>query len=189
MFHLSQIIFVGWAIFWLYWLISAFGTKKNSVPRLQRFVGVRLVMFVLILLLLRISLSHIDSTKSLLVSNRNYFFLSIGFVIFLLGLILAIWARSHLGKNWGMPMSLKQDPELVTTGPYRFIRHPIYTGLLLAILGSSLTNSIDWLIIFVIAGVYFIYSASVEEKIMQAQYPDKYPTYKTKTKMLIPFVL
>ena len=58
--------------------------------------------------------------------------------MFASGIGLAIWARIHLGRNWGMPTSQKADPELVTTGPYRFVRHPIYTGLLVALLGTAL---------------------------------------------------
>jgi protein-S-isoprenylcysteine O-methyltransferase Ste14 len=85
-------------------------------------------------------------------------------------------------------MTQKQDPELVTSGPYRYIRHPIYTGILLAALGSSISVSIFWLVFFVISGVYFIYSANVEEKLMMKEFPKTYPTYKAKTKMLIPFI-
>ena len=112
----------------------------------------------------------------------------IGFVLFLAGLALAIWARLHLGKNWGMPMTKKQNPELVVSGPYSFIRHPIYTGLLLAILGSALTVNGYFLVLLVLISAYFIYSATVEEKIMAAEFPKTYPDYKKKTKMLLPFV-
>jgi protein-S-isoprenylcysteine O-methyltransferase Ste14 len=56
-------------------------------------------------------------------------------ILFLSGLGLAAWARIYLGRNWGMPMTQqKNEPEIVTSGPYRFARHPIYSGLLLAIL-------------------------------------------------------
>lgn len=85
-------------------------------------------------------------------------------------------------------MAQKQSPELVTTGPYRYIRHPIYTGILLAILGSILAGAMYWFIFFVIAAPYFIYSALVEEKLMLKQFPKTFPQYKSKTKMLIPFV-
>jgi protein-S-isoprenylcysteine O-methyltransferase Ste14 len=114
--------------------------------------------------------------------------MGIGILLFLSGLALAIWARLYLGRNWGMPMSLKQDPELITSGPYHFIRHPIYAGILLALLGSALGGSVYWLIILIVMCTYFIYSATVEEKIMLNQFPKIYSTYKKQTKMLIPFV-
>jgi len=60
----------------------------------------------------------------------------VGVALCALGIGLAIWARTYLGRNWGMPMSRKENPELVTSGPYAYVRHPIYTGLLIAMLGS-----------------------------------------------------
>ncbi len=56
----------------------------------------------------------------------------LGAALFLGGLGPAIWARLHLGRNWGMPQTLKSEPELITSGPYRLLRHPIYTGILTA---------------------------------------------------------
>jgi protein-S-isoprenylcysteine O-methyltransferase Ste14 len=61
---------------------------------------------------------------------------AIGAVLFACGIALAVWARLHLGRNWGMPMTQRAEPELVTSGPYRFVRHPIYSGLLTAMLGD-----------------------------------------------------
>jgi protein-S-isoprenylcysteine O-methyltransferase Ste14 len=61
---------------------------------------------------------------------------AIGALVFACGIALAVWARLHLGRNWGMPMTQRAEPELVTSGPYRFVRHPIYTGLLTALLGT-----------------------------------------------------
>jgi protein-S-isoprenylcysteine O-methyltransferase Ste14 len=87
-----------------------------------------------------------------------------------------------------MPMTQKVDPELVTSGPYKYIRHPIYSGILLAAIGSVLGSGEYWLLFIIFAGPYFIYSATVEEKLMAKQFPAVYPSYKSKTKMLIPFV-
>ena len=98
-------------------------------------------------------------------------------------------ARIYLGTNWGMPMTQKAEPELVTTGPYRFVRHPIYSGLLLAIVGTALASNLYWLIGLLVVGAYFIYSATVEERNMSSTFPDVYPGYREHTKMLIPFVL
>ena len=112
----------------------------------------------------------------------------IGLALFVLGLALAVWARVYLGRNWGMPMSQKADPELVTTGPYRSIRHPIYSGIILAMIGTAMAVSLYWLVAVVLLGAYFIYSATVEERFMGGRFPDSYPEYKRSTKMLIPFI-
>jgi protein-S-isoprenylcysteine O-methyltransferase Ste14 len=113
---------------------------------------------------------------------------AVGAVLFVLGLGVAVWARRHLGRNWGTPMSHKADPDLVTSGPYRRVRHPIYSGLLLAMVGTAVAVIWYWIIVVVIAGVYFVYSAEQEERYMASQFPDVYPEYKRSTKMLIPFV-
>ena len=114
---------------------------------------------------------------------------AIGAVLFVSGLALAVWARVHLGRNWGMPMTQRAEPELVTSGPYRFVRHPIYSGLILGILGTALATNLLGLIIAVVLTGYFYYSASVEEKNLIATFPTAYPAYRMATKMIIPFVL
>jgi protein-S-isoprenylcysteine O-methyltransferase Ste14 len=95
----------------------------------------------------------------------------------------------HIGRNWGTPMTQKNEPELVTSGPYRLVRHPIYSGIILAGIGTALGLSWFWLIAVVLAGVYFIYSATVEERYLTEQFPDEYPAYKRSTKMLVPYLL
>ena len=88
-----------------------------------------------------------------------------------------------------MPMSLKEGHELVTTGPYRYVRHPIYTGMLLAILGSALATTRAWLVVFVGMVIYCVYSAWTEERLTLQQFPEQYAQYKRRTKALIPFVV
>jgi protein-S-isoprenylcysteine O-methyltransferase Ste14 len=88
-----------------------------------------------------------------------------------------------------MPMTQKDEPELVTSGPYHFVRHPIYSGILLAILGTSLATNLYLLVGVLVIGIYFIYSAKVEERNMTTTFPNTYPSYRMRTKMLIPFVL
>jgi protein-S-isoprenylcysteine O-methyltransferase Ste14 len=114
---------------------------------------------------------------------------TVGLILFLSGLALAVWARIYLGRNWGMPMTQKDEPELVTSGPYRLVRHPIYSGILVAVLGTSLATDLYWLIAFAVMAAYFVYSSKVEERLLTASFPATYPSYRTKTKMLIPFVL
>jgi protein-S-isoprenylcysteine O-methyltransferase Ste14 len=123
---------VGWAAFWLYWLVAAFSMKRGRVP-LSR--------------------------------------------------------ELRIGRNWGTPMAQKDEPELVTNGPYRLVRHPIYSGILAAGAGTAVALSWLWLIAVALTGVYFIYSAMVEERYLTDRFPDTYPAYKRSTKLLLPFVL
>ncbi|HVO86737.1 MAG TPA: isoprenylcysteine carboxylmethyltransferase family protein [Candidatus Binatia bacterium] len=187
--HLTFIIAIGWIIFWIYWIVSARQSKIGTPTNIGQFFAVRLAIWPLAILLALVFNHLPDSLKNHYQNEiHNHAVMATGFLIFLLGFIIAIWARRHLGKNWGMPMTKKQAPELVTSGPYSYIRHPIYTGILLMVLGSFLIVNMYWLIVFIIASVYFIYSAFAEEKLMMQQFPKVYPSYKAKTKMLIPLV-
>jgi protein-S-isoprenylcysteine O-methyltransferase Ste14 len=111
-----------------------------------------------------------------------------GLALFAAGLAFAIWARVHIGRNWGTPMTQKNDPELVTSGPYRLVRHPIYSGILVASAGTAVALDWMWLVAVALACVYFVYSATVEERFLAGRFPDDYPAYKRSTKMLVPFV-
>jgi protein-S-isoprenylcysteine O-methyltransferase Ste14 len=85
-------------------------------------------------------------------------------------------------------MTQKDEPELVTSGPYRLVRHPIYSGILVAGVGTALALNWVWLAAVVLPAVFFIYSATVEERYLTEQFPDEYPAYKRSTKMLVPYV-
>jgi protein-S-isoprenylcysteine O-methyltransferase Ste14 len=175
------VIFVCWVAFWIYWLAAAVVVKEGH-SRSSRFFAIRVGALVLVLLLLHTRSFHGYTTTA------NPWLQGVGLAIFLFGLGLAIWARLYLGRNWGTPMSEKDDPELVTTGPYHSIRHPIYTGLLLGMIGTAIAVSAYWLVPAVLLGGYFIYSAFTEERIMTRTFPDAYPQYKRSTKMLVPFI-
>jgi protein-S-isoprenylcysteine O-methyltransferase Ste14 len=172
---------IGWAAFWVYWLVAAFSMKRGRVPW-ARELRIRFLIFVL-----AIALIHFGAFRGQGL-NTDPWRAGIGLVLFALGLGFAIWARVHIGRNWGTPMSQKDDPELVTSGPYALVRHPIYSGILFAGVGTAVALSWLWLIAVVLAGTYFIYSATVEERNMAQQFPETYPAYRRSTKMLVPFL-
>ena len=87
-----------------------------------------------------------------------------------------------------MPMTQKDNPDLVTTGPYHAIRHPIYTGIILGAVGTALATTLFGLIAAAVLAGFFIYSALNEERYLTERFPDAYPEYKRHSKMLIPFV-
>jgi len=186
-----EIIGALWLVFIVFWIVSAFGAKRNvSRVSWRRQAGLRLIVIALILLALRVPM-----VTDTLRHARPYFVtldprLGIaGTILCALGVGLAIWARVYLGRNWGLPMSRKAAPELVTSGPYAFVRHPIYAGIMLAMLGSAVAESILWVLPFLIATAYFIYSARSEERTMGQEFPEQYAAYRGRTKMLVPFVL
>ncbi len=175
------VIFAAWIAFWIYWLTAAIGVKAGQ-SRWGRCAGARVTIVLIVLLLLRLRVFKGNAVTS------NPWLQGAGLAIFLLGLALAVWARIYLGRNWGSPMSRKADPELVTSGPYQAIRHPIYSGIILAMAGTTVAVSLYWLIAVALLGAYFIYSAVMEERYLAGLFPGTYLDYKRSTKMLIPFV-
>ena len=105
-----------------------------------------------------------------------------------IGIGFAIWARVNLGRNWSSRPTVKEQHELVTTGPYAYVRHPIYSGIMLAALGTALVTSIFGIGVLVFISITFALRMHKEEKIMLELFPEQYPEYQKHTKRLVPFV-
>jgi protein-S-isoprenylcysteine O-methyltransferase Ste14 len=176
------ILVAGWVAFWIYWFVSAFSMKRGRVPW-SREIGIRAVIAVIVIVLVRSGALRHRGT------NAHLWLGAVGVVLFAVGLASAVWARVNIGRNWGMPMTEKADPELVATGPYGWVRHPIYSGILIAVLGTAVAISWVWLTAFVLAGSYFVYSAVTEERFLIRTLPDTYPEYRRSTKMFLPFII
>ncbi len=180
------LILLFWFIIFVYWFVSSFGVKKNHGGYMHTLL-IRILIIASVVFLSRSQL--FDQLQT----NSNTSFVDpgwkvIGVIICGLGIAFAIWARRSLGANWGMPMSVKENPDLITTGPYRYVRHPIYTGVLCAMAGSAIVGGLVWLVPLVIFCGYFYYSATTEEKLMLQQFPKQYSLYMKHAKMLIPFL-
>ena len=186
----SRLINALWLVLFAYWMVAAIGAKRNVGTSLRwKENGLRLSVIVLVLLALRMIPVVRQSLRSAQAYMAgNLLIGAIGVVFCALGIGLALWARVHLGRNWGMPMSTKENPELVTTGPYEFVRHPIYAGILLAMFGSTLGKNVFWVLPLVLFGGYFVYSARREEEFMIKQFPEQYPAYMHRTNMLPPCI-
>lgn len=177
----AYVILAAWPAFWIYWLVIARGVKAGQ-SRSGSLIAIRVGIVLVVLLVVRGRALRMHEV------TNDPWLQGIGLALFVLGLALAIWARRYLGRNWGAPMSRKEDPELVMTGPYHSIRHPIYAGIILAWIGTAIAVSFYWLVAAALFGAYFIYSAFMEERLMEGLFPDTYPAYKRSTKMLVPFI-
>jgi protein-S-isoprenylcysteine O-methyltransferase Ste14 len=184
-----------WVAFLLVWLVLAlFNKKANPDAPWRMAFGVRLGVVIVALVLVLSSRGQaapgvLTFMGRVLAIHAGIAGQWLGLGLCLAGFGFAIWARLHLGRNWGMPMSLRQGHELVTSGPYAYVRHPIYTGILLAMIGSTLARGLAWLLLFCLGFAYFFISARTEEKMMLVQFPEAYAAYRRRTKMLIPFLL
>jgi protein-S-isoprenylcysteine O-methyltransferase Ste14 len=158
------LILAGWGICWLGWVVTDFRPRQGG-----RYAGSRAGVLVLALLMVRGAVTG------------NPWLQGIGFAVFLVGLALAVWARVCIG--W-----MATDTRLVKTGPYLVVRHPLYSGIVLAFVGTAIAISMRWLVAALVLGVYFICKAAMQERRMAKRIPDDYLDYKRSTKMLIPFV-
>jgi protein-S-isoprenylcysteine O-methyltransferase Ste14 len=185
----GKIIAALWLMLFVYWIIAASGAKRSVGTKWQLESGLRLVVLIIVVISLRTPQLR-EALRGAQAFEAGSTTMGIaGVVLCALGVVLAIVARVELGRNWGMPTTLKEHPELITTGPYAFIRHPIYTGMLIAMVGAAIGQSAFWGLPLILFAVYFIYSARREEKLMGEQFPDQYPAYMARTKMLLPLLL
>jgi len=175
------VVLVSWIVFTLVWRLAARSAKpsRKSLNWLTR-TGLRVAVAVAVVLLIRDhDLARVHQTTGAVAFA--------GCVLCLSGIAFMMWARYSLGKNWGMPMTLRVDPELVTLGPYAFVRHPIYSGMFVTMLGTALVVPIYW-VVALFSSVYFVVSAVREEHDMLAQFPEPYGAYRKRTKMFFPFL-
>jgi protein-S-isoprenylcysteine O-methyltransferase Ste14 len=113
----------------------------------------------------------------------------LGLIMLAAGIAFAVWARNTLGRNWSGTVTVKQDHELIRAGPYRLVRHPIYTGLLLAILGTAVAFG-EWrgLLAFGLIAGSLLLKLRIEERFMSESFPNEYPRYRAEVPALIPCI-
>jgi protein-S-isoprenylcysteine O-methyltransferase Ste14 len=176
-----------WSLWSIYWLFSASGVKAT---RHRESMGSRLLHFCP-MLLAGVLLAAPDLAAAGFLSRRfvavSAFADIVGSTAVLLGLALCVWARVHLGRNWSGRISLKQDHELIRTGPYAAVRHPIYSGLLLAMCGTAWVRG-EWrglLAVGLMTGSYWR-KLRLEERLLDQTFGDAYRDYCRRTAALIP---
>ncbi|MBD8899588.1 isoprenylcysteine carboxylmethyltransferase family protein [Rhodanobacter sp. DHG33] len=182
---------VIWVAWLLYWFVSAFGNKTAArVDGWASFLAYRVPLMVAYLLLFGPRLGRFWPWLAQRFLPHTIAWPCVGLAVLLLGLGFACWARVALGRNWSATVQLKQDHELVTAGPYRWVRHPIYTGMLSGVLGSALVIG-EWRGLVALALIFaaFAYKLRHEESWMREQFGATYVDYMRRTKALIPGVL
>jgi protein-S-isoprenylcysteine O-methyltransferase Ste14 len=175
-----------WMIFALYWLVSAFKRKKTK----KRESPFQRLAYVLPLVAAFYLLGQWDARYSWLGARFVPDTATMQWIAVLLtaaGVGIAIWARWHLGANWSGVVTLKEDHELIRSGPYRSIRHPIYTGILLAILGTAVAvGEIRGLAALGIAWLSFYFKARREESFLVQEFGPRFTEHQQHTGMFLP---
>lgn len=184
----NSIILGCWITFLAYWIISAMRVKATAERQ-----------SILSAMAHRIPLGgsyflmanwHLPPPLNLSVTPQADWARAMGGLVCILGLLVTLWARWTLAGNWSSDVTFKQGHELIKTGPYRFVRHPIYTGILVMCLGTALDigKLRCWLALPLMTAAFWI-KLKQEERLMLRHFPDEYPAYQNQVKALVPFVI
>jgi len=179
----------AWIAWSAYWVVAARGAKpvraRESIASRASHIAPLAVAF-LLLALPRLPLAGLDTR--LLRPPLAWFWA--GSAATVAGLLYAAWARVHLGGNWSGTVTIKEGHALVTSGPYAYTRHPIYTGLLLAFIGSALARGeLRGLLSVAIAAAAFQAKLRIEERWLGQEFGEAYAVYRGRVPALIPRVL
>ncbi|AZO24143.1 isoprenylcysteine carboxylmethyltransferase family protein [Mesorhizobium sp. M1E.F.Ca.ET.045.02.1.1] len=175
-------IYAAWVLLIVYLTVHAIGVKRDTEPHLLQSFGLMFAMIAAFLL------PRVQLFAFVNFAPVNAVLSSVGVVLAVAGMFLLVWARQTLGRNWSQTVSAKQDHELVTSGPYRRLRHPMYTGGLLACIGSAIVVGGPFVFLLLLLGAIFIWRVGAEDRLLARQFPDEFPGYARRTNALIPFV-
>lgn len=175
-----------WAVLGLYWLIAAFGRKRATKrePTPERLVHILLMLGGFILI-------YSPDPRFGALNNRflphSYAIDVAAVTLTALGAAFAILARAHLGKNWSGVVTIREEHQLIRTGPYKYIRHPIYTGLLVALIGTALVIG-EWRAVVGLGVILlgFINKARKEESFLRTQFGAEFEDHKRHTGFFVP---
>ncbi|HEX5432925.1 MAG TPA: isoprenylcysteine carboxylmethyltransferase family protein [Candidatus Angelobacter sp.] len=180
---------VLWVLFWALWVVWALWMKKAER---RESVSTHLLHTLLAAAGFLLMFSDIGAPWSWLyirVLPRELWIESLGIAITLAGFVFSIWARIHLGRNWSSSVTAKVDHELIRTGPYRWLRHPIYTGLLLAMLGTAMVRAqVCGLLALALVYAAWKIKSRVEEHMMTITFGAEYSAYASGTGAMFPRV-
>lgn len=177
-------LWAGWAFLWVVTAQFTLKMKKNEgLARLQHTVPTFIGL---------VTVFHSGQIPEISLGPvyDSEFLRWAGVAVTVAGHAFSIWARRHLGKYWSGTVALKHDHKIVDTGPYALVRHPIYTGLLLAAFGSAMAaGTIEALLgVAVMLPAYWI-KWRREEKIMTQEFGAAYDAYRARTRAIIPYLL
>jgi protein-S-isoprenylcysteine O-methyltransferase Ste14 len=183
------IISICWGIFLVVWLVAAISTKRtvyheDATRRLRYLIPIVVGWFLLFRgyrLPNPFNLRVIPYSDTIRIGSS---------ILCICGLGICLWARAVLGRNWSGTVTLKENHELIVRGPYRFVRHPIYTGLIAMLIATAIAQGhLAGIIGVVLVCISFWIKLSDEEEVMLKQFPDQYSAYRQRVKRIIPFVL
>ncbi len=177
-----------WLLWAAYWLVSAHGTKQSAQAESRSSRLTHLVLLAAAVALLVLPGLGIRLLGWRMIPDRFIAFV-IGVGLEALGLGLAVWARIHLGPYWSATIDMKAEHQVIHSGPYALVRHPIYTGLVLAFLGTALAeDEITSLLALGLVVIAYTRKIWIEERWLVGHLGEEYRAYQRKVSRLIPFL-
>ncbi len=184
-----RLVNAAWLTVGFYWLISALGSKRAVRRQSASSRRIHIVFATAAFILLMDDRIPWGALSGRFVTPSP-FIAYLGLAITIMGCGLSLWARAFLGANWSATVVVKEDHDLIRRGPYAVIRHPIYSGFLLAMIGTALTvGEVRALIAIPLAFIGWYMKSRLEESFMIDQFGEQYLRYQREVKGLIPFVL
>jgi protein-S-isoprenylcysteine O-methyltransferase Ste14 len=186
---LARLYFDAWVFVGLVWLVGAFFSKpvERKEPLSSRLLQLGWAILAALLLSLR---NFPWGPLGVRVIPRSMLLGYLGLALTWGGIAFAIWARFYIGRNWSGRVTIKKDHELIRSGPYAIVRHPIYAGLLAALAGTTIAiGEIRAILALAIIAVGLHFKARLEERFMREQFGEQYTRYEHEVKSLIPWVL
>ncbi len=186
---MRNIIVICWGVFFVVWVLAAIFTKRtvyheSGARRLRYLIPIVIGWFLLFRghrLPRPFNLPIIPQTDTILIVSSILCVCGVGFCVL---------ARAVLGRNWSATVTLKENHELIVRGPYRLVRHPIYTGILAMLTATAIEQGhIAGMIGLVLVFASFWIKSGDEEEVMLKQFHKQYSDYKERVKRIIPFVL
>jgi len=178
-----------WVVVAIYWIVAAGRAKPAAKRQSPASRALHIAILLSAYVFLWTGFTRIGILKNRFVPAEGWG-AWLGLALTIAGCAFAIWARVYLGSNWSGTVTVKQNHELVRSGPYAIVRHPIYSGFLLALAGTAIVvGEIRALVGLGLAITGFLLKAGYEEQFMLEQFDGEYVRYSQQVRRLIPFLL
>ncbi len=175
-----------WLLFFVVWMIAALNTKRTQ-ERISPGRVLRYGIFVILGYSLMFSSAFNTPWLQYRLFPRSVALDSIAVCITVAGIAFAFWARAYLGRNWSSAPMIRENHQLIRSGPYRLVRHPIYTGILTAMIGTFLANGkVRGALAVVFVWVAWTVKSRIEEEFMVRTFGAEYEEYRRTTGALFP---
>lgn len=175
-----------WAVFGVYWIAAARRRKAEQTSESSLYRLLRIFLLAITFALLFSKWAGVGPLGWRVLPQVPVIAYT-GFALALAGLGIAVWARIHLGQYWSDKVVLKVDHQLISSGPYARMRHPIYSGVLLGVVGTALVAG-EWrgVLAFFLLLTNYAVKAKREEKILAGAFADGFPDHKRRAGFLLP---